>query len=280
MMALVLPITTTCFIFSKSKIRRIGFGVLTGLFALVLAGTHARGGWIAIVIAALLLLGVFMRHKQLRYWKLLSAFTLVAVLGFTTLIWWGVNRANDVAINQDYATHSVPAIPEQLSERLIRHYGTLGSGRLYIWIRSLQMAKETLLYGRGPDTFAVYFPNQDSYKRFFNQPEAFIDKAHNLYIQIWLNLGGLATLAFIAMVVLHIVQTFKLLSKAEPSGDLYMLSSGLYAGWFAYLVAAMFYDSVVSVAPAFWIIFGLSLAVNHQMNSAINSSNCAELSTE
>jgi hypothetical protein len=40
----------------------------------------------------------------------------------------------------------------------------------------------------------------------------------------------------------------------------------------------MFYDSVVSVAPAFWIIFGLSLAVNHQLESAITLENSAALS--
>ncbi|WP_172452499.1 DNA methyltransferase [Chromatium okenii] len=271
MMALALPMTAVCFFLSQSKIRRIGFGVLTGLFALVLAGTHARGGWIAVICAALLLFGVFMRHDLLRYWKWLSALSLVAVIAFAVLIFWGVQRANTVTLDQHHADYSIQVAPEHLSERLIRHYGTLGSGRLYIWIRSLQMARETVLLGRGPDTFALYFPNQDSYKRFFNQPEAFVDKPHNLYIQTWLNLGGLATCAFLAMIILHAVRTFQLLTKAQPNSEFYMLSSGLYAGWFAYLVAAMFYDSVVSVAPAFWIIFGLSLAVNHQLDSAIKS---------
>ncbi|MBV5307828.1 O-antigen ligase [Chromatium okenii] len=278
MMALALPMTAVCFFLSQSKIRRIGFGVLTGLFALVLAGTHARGGWIAVICAALLLFGVFMRHDLLRYWKWLSALSLVAVIAFAVLIFWGVQRVNTVTLDQHHADYSIQVAPEHLSERLIRHYGTLGSGRLYIWIRSLQMARETVLLGRGPDTFALYFPNQDSYKRFFNQPEAFVDKPHNLYIQTWLNLGGLATCAFLAMIILHAVRTFQLLTKAQPSGEFYMLSSGLYAGWFAYLVAAMFYDSVVSVAPAFWIIFGLSLAVNHQLDSAIKSENPAALS--
>ena len=33
----------------------------------------------------------------------------------------------------------------------------------------------------------------------------------------------------------------------------------------AYLVAAAFYDSAVSVAPAFWVVFGLSMAMNEML---------------
>jgi O-antigen ligase len=127
------------------------------------------------------------------------------------------------------------------------------------------MAEDTILLGRGPDTFALYFPNQDPYKAFYNRfslTQAFIDKPHNMYLQLLFNLGGVAVLAFLAMVVLHAIHTFRILKSAKPLGDRYMLALGLFVGWFAYLLAAVFYDSSVSVAPAFWIVFGLSMAIN------------------
>jgi O-antigen ligase len=266
MMAMALPITATGFFLSHSKNRRLGFGILTGVLSLVLVGTHARGGWIAILCAALLLSSLFMRHTISRYWKPLSALTGLAVVAFVLLIAWGIHQVNEDGGTQNHVAYSTSFAPEHFSERLIRHYGTLGSGRLYIWMKALQMTPATMLYGRGPDTFALYFPNQDGYKRFFNQPEAFIDKPHNLYLQNWLALGGVATVAFLALLILHAVRTWRLLNTATPSGDAYLFAAGLYAGWFAYLISGLFYDSVVAVAPIFWIIFGLSLAVNHQLD--------------
>jgi O-antigen ligase len=116
--------------------------------------------------------------------------------------------------------------------------------------------------GHGPDTFALYFPNQDPYRIY---TMLFIDKPHNMYLQFWLNLGGVATLAFLAMVILHCIRTFRILRQSHPTGELYVLSLGLFAGWFAYLLAAFFYDSAVSVAPTFWIMFGLSMAMNEAL---------------
>jgi O-antigen ligase len=38
---------------------------------------------------------------------------------------------------------------------------TLGSGRGYIWSRTIPLLKETVFLGHGPDTFAIYFPQYD-----------------------------------------------------------------------------------------------------------------------
>jgi O-antigen ligase len=171
------------------------------------------------------------------------------------------------------ATDEAPVVPpssEALPERLIRKLGSALSGRGYIWIRSLQMAGKTVLLGRGPDTFALYFPNDDPYKSFYGQPDTFIDKPHNMYLQTWLNLGGLAALAFLVMLGLHTYQTIKVLRQSRAVDDRFVLALGLFTGWLAYLVAGFFYDSAVSVAPVFWIIFGLSMAVNRMLLGQTN----------
>lgn len=278
MMSLAFPLAAACFLLSRSPRRQVVFGILVILSCLTLVGANSRGGWIAVLFVLFLLAGLSVKRGMAGWQKRLGILALVAILEFGALKYasggvLGWRDAQPAAVVQQVVEDGTgqileggpstpPATEESLAERLIRKYGTAVSGRGYIWIRSLQMAGDTVLLGRGPDTFALYFPNTDPYKAFYIQPQYFIDKPHNMYLQSWLNLGGLATLALLAMVVLHATRTFRVLKEANPAGDRYMLALGLYAGWFAYLLAAFIYDSAVSVAPAFWIVFGLSMAMN------------------
>ena len=286
MMSLAFPVAATGFILAQSRKRQGIFGLLAGLLCLTLVGANGRVGWIAVLLALVLLVALSIRRGIPGWWKRLGILVLVAVVEFGMLNYASHGNMSARAsqpveeAGKMLGSGTSPAIagntqtPEEtksegLAEQLIRKYGGLASGRGYIWIRSLQMAGGTILLGRGPDTFALYFPNQDAYKTFYNpfsQSEIFIDKPHNMYLQLWLNLGGLATLAFLAMAVMHFIRTFRLLKHARPTGDRYLLALGLFIGWCAYLLAAFFYDSAVSVAPAFWIVFGLSLAMNEQLN--------------
>ncbi|MBK1641296.1 hypothetical protein CKO12_05290 [Chromatium okenii] len=271
MMALALPITTTAILCAPTKRSRFSFALLTGLLLIVLAGTHARGGWVAILSAALLVLMIVFQPAIRRYWRQIKQFALVFVVMGVFWLAWNLNHHQVFTAHNPQLNQTSISFHETFLETLIRHYGTLGSGRMYIWLRSLEQMDDTLLIGRGPDTFALYFPNQDEYKRFFNQPEAFIDKPHNSYLQTWLNLGGGATLALFVLLFTHAKRTFLLLTTAPHNTDLYPLSLGLYASWVAYLIAAVFYDSVVSVAPIFWIIFGLSVAVNQLLKMTMQA---------
>jgi hypothetical protein len=283
MLSLAFPLVAACFVLSGSRRRQVVFGTLSGLFCLTLVGANARAAWIAVLFSLLLLMGLSFKRGAAGWWKRLGILGLVAVLEFAALdlasggalgrrdsqATGNVQQVmeNGTAQNIMSGSSVPPGTDEGLAERLIRKYGSVGSGRGYIWIRSLQMAGETVFLGRGPDTFALYFPNTDPYKAFYTQPQIFIDKPHNMYLQLWLNLGGVAALAFLAMVVLHAIRTFRVLKRAKPAGDHYMLALGLFIGWFAYLLAAFFYDSVVSVAPVFWIVFGLSMAMNETLEA-------------
>jgi O-antigen ligase len=281
MMTLAFPFATTCFVLSRSRRRQLAFGLLAGLFCLTLLGSNGRSGWVAVLLALIPLVALSIWRGITGWWKRLVILALVALLGYGTFNFVSsgnlgkradqpmaeVKKVLKNATDQGVAGEALtqPGTQETLAEQLIRKYGHMASGRGYIWIRSLQMAANTMLLGRGPDTFALYFPNTDPYKIFYTQPEVFIDKPHNLYLQLWLNLGGLAALAFLVMVIFHAVHTFKILKQADLADERTMLALGLFLGWFAYILAAFFYDSAISVAPAFWIVFGLGMAVNEML---------------
>jgi hypothetical protein len=297
MMVLAFPLAAACFILARSRNCQFAFGLLAGLLSFTLLGCHGLAGWAA-ALAALILIAVFsMRKGFAGGWQRLGILALVIVVEFGCLTYFGGrsvalqagNFLTEPGKTQDPTDQTLvePGTPSeegQVSgtdesqgseaqagpvEQLIRQYGKTASGRVYIWLRSMQIARDTIFLGHGPDTFALYFPNQDPYKI---NTALFIDKPHNMYIQLWLNLGGVATVAFLAMVIMHCLGTFRVLRRSNSTGELYVLALGLFAGWFAYLLAAFFYDSAVSVAPAFWIVFGLSMA----MNNALNKKNLLE----
>lgn len=141
----------------------------------------------------------------------------------------------------------------------------LGSSRGYIWSRAIPLIKDTLILGTGPDTFVFDFPQGDLIGKYYayDTPNIVVDKAHNLYLQIAINYGVVALLGFLAMILIYIVDSFRLYAfKNEFFEKSQMLGAITCLGVIGYLFAGMFNDSVVSVAPVFWVVFGVGVALN------------------
>ncbi len=141
----------------------------------------------------------------------------------------------------------------------------LGSMRGYIWSRSIPMIKDNLILGGGPDTFAFRFPQNDLIGKYYayDTPNIVVDKPHNLYLQIALNDGFVALLAFLAIMIIYTVDSIKLYAFKEYYYKTQILGSATFLGVIGYLFAGIFNDSVVSVAPIFWIVLGVGIALNY-----------------
>jgi O-antigen ligase len=141
----------------------------------------------------------------------------------------------------------------------------LGSSRGYIWSRSLPLLKDNLILGGGPDTFALRFPQNDLIGKYYalGNPNTVTDKPHNLYLQIALNYGIVALVAFLAIIIIYIVDSFKLYAFKEYYEKSQILGAVNSLGVIGYLFAGLFNDSVVSVAPIFWIILGVGVSLNY-----------------
>ena len=141
----------------------------------------------------------------------------------------------------------------------------LGSGRGYIWSRTLPLIFriKTFLFGAGPDTFALEFPQNDilGKTRFLGNPYVIVDKPHNLYLQTAVNTGALSLIAFVVLMAIYLISTVRKMMKSENT-YLNIVRLGLFAGVLAYLAAGMACDSTVAVAPYFWIILGLGCGLN------------------
>ena len=92
-----------------------------------------------------------------------------------------------------------------------------------------------------------------------------VDKPHNLYLQIGINHGVIALLAFVAMMMAYLIDSFKLYALRRKYSVQQTIGAAIALAVIGYLGAGFFNDSIVSVAPIFWALFGVGIAVN-QLN--------------
>lgn len=155
-------------------------------------------------------------------------------------------------------------------------YETLGSGRGYIWSRSIPLLfKERPLFGSGPDTYAYIFPQNDVVGKLntnFQNNAVLVDKPHNMYLQIGINTGLLSLIAIIALFVIYVVQTIRLYWRIAFNDRTYWLGLALASSCIGYMVTGLFNDSDVSVAPMFWVLFGCSVALNFIVKKRLEDS--------
>lgn len=144
----------------------------------------------------------------------------------------------------------------------------LGSARCYIWSRTLPLLGNCLITGYGPDTFTYNFPQNDLLAKYYSYSQydsgfyVTVDKPHNLYIQIFYSSGLIALLAFLGIVVFYLVDCFRLYALRRSYRTEQAMGVSVMLGIVGYLAAGMFNDSIVSVAPVFWILLGVGAALN------------------
>ena len=126
------------------------------------------------------------------------------------------------------------------------------------------MLLDHMIIGTGPDTYFAEFPQGDYLAKLYSYGTAqmLVDKPHNLYLQIGIQQGGIALIAFLALVGAYLVESFRLYALRKD----YTAQEAVGAAWalavIGYLGAGFFNDSLVSVAPIFWTLLGVGIASN------------------
>lgn len=139
-----------------------------------------------------------------------------------------------------------------------------GSGRGYIWSRTFPLLKKALLIGYGPDTFITHFPNFDiiGKLKYWGTMKLLFEKPHSFYLLIFFNSGLIALLSFIYILLLYLKDAFKIGLTRKFESISYVGGTAIMIGIIGYLIAGIFNDSVLAVAPVFWGLLGTGIAAN------------------
>lgn len=137
------------------------------------------------------------------------------------------------------------------------------SGRGHLWNKVLPTLKNYIIFGIGANNFLFSYP-QDDYVEKANTSMLFLFdvKAHNLYLQQFVENGFLALVAFLVFYIWYFISSFKLYFNQEDHSRLSVIGSGILLGTVIYMILGLANDSNVNTAPVFWVMIGMGLAIN------------------
>src|SRR5665648_332152 len=149
-----------------------------------------------------------------------------------------------------------------------------GSGRGYIFSRSIPMMKETLILGHGADTYCLYFPHQDYVGKynsgtFSTNINIVVDKPHCMYIDAIIGTGMLSLLALLALWGIYIVQSGRLYFRSKFETFNEYVGAAIMFGVCGFLAAGLVNDSTVSTVPMFYGLLGTGIAINMMLKRQI-----------
>jgi hypothetical protein len=142
-----------------------------------------------------------------------------------------------------------------------------GTKRGYIWSRTFPLMLETLILGYGADTFAMYFPQDDFTGLYYDfnwrtEASMIVDKPHNFILLNFVNTGGISAIALTVIIIIYLIQSFKLYSKSIQYNIFSKIGAGIYLGILAFFVAGMVYDTSVNVMPLIYGLLGIGVSCN------------------
>lgn len=247
---LVLQIPFNLYIIAvyKNKWAYIPYGI--SLVALLMTST--RSAWIGFIVSFILIL--ILTYKQNNQYKQIIIFSIVIVVLFNLfdnnqLLNRFMTILSDLKILSSTSYTENPKAIEQV-----------GSVRMFIWIRVIELIKMRPLFGFGIENLAIAFE-----KYYYNDiisingSYAIIDKAHNDFLHIAVSSGIISLISYLTFVLTILISSFKRISK-----DLNIVFISSIIG---YLACLFFNISVVSVTYIFWIYLGLMCKYNHSNSS-------------
>ncbi len=142
----------------------------------------------------------------------------------------------------------------------------LGTGRGLIWSTTGPMLKSFIVKGAGADCYTFVYPQNDYATRYSRADSSALtlvtDKAHNLYMQYWVNTGLISLIAWLTMVGFYLVGAVKQFRKRDFVDFSDFVNGGIFCGIIGFLFVAFFNDGSVNTMPMFYTMLGTGLAIN------------------
>ncbi|MFY0518391.1 O-antigen ligase family protein [Lysinibacillus sp. UGB7] len=184
-----------------------------------------------------------------------SGETSIGNLTFDSLSIWNINTAS-AAEN----TFELPVLPEA--------YWGPGTGRIYIWEKTLELVKERPLLGYGLDTLVYQFPHNHIEARGNLNEVTIVDKPHNIYVGVIYGTGILGLVAFLGIVLYSIKNSLQTIFRSKKSTE---FVNTLCIAWLAYLIQALFNDTSIGITAPLFVIAGILMGLLFKQNTKIDS---------
>jgi putative inorganic carbon (hco3(-)) transporter len=237
-LVIIFPISLSLFLFGWREMNQwlkiIGISNSI-LIPLTLILTQSRAAWIAMALVILLII-----YFRFRFgWILIIISGIAGVVGIYIL---GINNIIDM-ISSSGAISGI-------------------DGRVEIWSRAIYMIQDFAFTGVGMGTFGDV---ADLLYPFFLYAPGTIPHAHNLFLQVAVDLGVMGLVAWLAIVMGVLITAWQLYKTT--SGEYKTISQAIGVGMMGSVIALLeqgILDAVtwgmVRPAPIVWVIWGTCVA--------------------
>lgn len=152
------------------------------------------------------------------------------------------------------STDTTPELPQVSTEAGF----SFGTGRSFIWDRTMKLVLQRPFFGWGLDSISYGFPQMDPEKTAnIASMSVIVTKPHSHYFGMAYGIGLVGLLGFVATALVAFWLFVRyVFSHREVNPALV----GLTMGWLAYLVQALVNDSNIGYTVVFWVLMGLTTA--------------------
>ncbi|TDX50931.1 O-antigen ligase family protein [Orenia marismortui] len=252
--AMLFPFSFILYFYAKNKNEVLILGAITTLFYGMLIATGTRSAYLGVIVVAILILYLIFGEIAIKKKRL---FYLLILLICVTFIF---NITHDSYFSKRLLSIFSDGIT--LIKGSKNEVDKVGSLRMFIYKTSIPLLAKNPLFGSGPDTFHLVYP-LEKYSKYVGKNQV-LDKAHCEYLQIAITMGIPALLAYLWFLSKVLIINFRVVIKR----DKYQLA--FLVAIVSYLIQATFNISVVSVAPVFWAIMGLSISQSRYLRKRDN----------
>ncbi|NLN88206.1 MAG: O-antigen ligase family protein, partial [Syntrophomonadaceae bacterium] len=273
--ALFAYFTAGTLLYKNIKKQLISAVAALAAFVMVLL-SFSSSGFVTLVLLAPLFLLVLWRSKDRRR-SLIAGGSLLTACLIAFLLLNSINpyiyqetvgfflpKATNV---QEMQAPPTPALsPPAPKFQLPQPGWSPGTGRTYNWSETLALTAERPWLGYGYGTLTYYFP-QDDINKVANlySYNTLITKPHSLYMGVAFGLGIPALLILLFLFGLHFYSTGRNLWSWRL-GPNHTFAVSLFLFFCAFMIQALFNDPVVDAGAIFWILLGVSVSLNKEVD--------------
>ncbi len=185
------------------------------------------------------------------------------VEGAETNIWYFTNDAPNMSGYAYYTPYGKFVKMQAAEHMFFENKGGFADGRGYIWSRTFPLLKKYWLFGSGPDTFLLVFPQTDYVQAYNDGYRAMlISKPHNIFLQIAVQTGIPSLIAYLVFFLYYFIGSVRLYWKDRFESYLSVVGVAICLGNLGYILTGLMNDSSTTLAPIYWTMMGLGIAVN------------------
>lgn len=241
-LVLMIPLSIHLFI-AKNK---NPYSVVYAILLYCLLCTRTRGAWLGAIAG--ISTYVFISFKiNLEKKYIIKRILIILLISVVVLVFYNVETGS-VAIREFLS------ISTDISKVISggEEADKAGSGRIFIWTRTIELIKMKPWFGHGIENlhlaFSQYYESEIVEKL---GRKGLVDKAHNEYLHIAVTSGIPALILYLSFITLTIRKGLNSFKKMP------IYFAPILASVIGYLVQAFFNISIVAVVYVFWIFLGM-----------------------